>query len=82
MERKRIHSLVNDFAEDSSNQNRMIFNRILGHKPEMPGSGQWRLVTDNSEDCWICNQDVYGLVFFDQKHIGKKASLSTENQNQ
>ena len=32
MERKRIHSLVNEFSDDNASDSRMIFTRILGHK--------------------------------------------------
>ena len=39
MERKRIFSLVNEFADDSATDSRMIFTRVLGHKQDMPGSG-------------------------------------------
>ena len=55
MERKRIYSLVNDFGvDDNATESRMIFSRILGHKKDMPGSGQWKLIRDRHEDCWIC----------------------------
>ena len=56
MERKRINSLVNEFAGAESDQVRMICTRILGHKLEMPGSGQWKLITDKTDDCWIQDQ--------------------------
>lgn len=55
MERKRIFSLVNDFADDNSNDSMMIFTRILGHKSDMPGSGQWKLLKERHETCWICD---------------------------
>ena len=54
MERKRIHSLVNQFGDRQDTGGRMIFTRILGHKWDMPGSGQWKLISDMSEECWIC----------------------------
>lgn len=55
MERKRIFSLVNDFADDTATDSMMIFTRILGHKSDMPGSGQWKLLKDRRETCWICD---------------------------
>ena len=67
LERKRIHSLINDFGDDSSTDSRMIFTRILGHKPDMPGSGQWRLLKEKHDECWVCDLDSYGLIFWDAK---------------
>ena len=55
MERKRIFSLVNDMADQAQEDERMILTRILGHKQDMPGSGQWKLVRDKSDECWICD---------------------------
>lgn len=39
LERKRIHSLVNDFGNDTAIDSRMIFTRVLGQKESIPGSG-------------------------------------------
>ncbi len=78
MERKRIFSLVNEFADDSATDSRMIFTRVLGHKQDMPGSGQWKLIKDKHEECWVCDQEVYGLVFWDADMIAEKAYMSTK----
>jgi len=69
MERKRVESRVNAFAEDISGDTRMILTRFLGHRPEMPGSGQWRMITDKTSECWICDQQVYSLIFWDEDFI-------------
>jgi len=82
MERKRIHSLVNEFADDQASDSRMIFTRILGHKIDMPGSGQWKMITDKREECWICDLEVSGLVFWDYEKITEKAYMSTKRQHQ
>jgi hypothetical protein len=82
MERKRINSLVNEFAGADSSQDRMICTRILGHKLEMPGSGQWKLITDKQEECWISDQQIYGLVFWDRHRINQRAYLNTEVPDQ
>ena len=45
----------------------MIFNRYLGHKPDIPGSGQWRMISsdrDQKQRCWMHNLDVYTLIFW------------------
>ena len=55
--RKRIHSLINDFAEDPDQETaKLTCTRILGHKTDMPGSGQWKMINDKSDECWICDQ--------------------------
>ena len=81
MERKRIFSLVNEFADDTATDSRMIFTRILGHKKDMPGSGQWKLIKDKNEECWVCDQEVYGLVFLDPDMIAEKAFMSTKRHH-
>ena len=55
MERKRQTSLVNEFTTDYDNGQRLILTRVLGHKMDMPGSGQWKLIKDKTDDCWICD---------------------------
>ena len=77
MDRKRIYSLVNDFGDDNL-ESTMIFTRILGHKEDMPGSGQWKLIKDKLEDCWICDQEVYGMLFWDPRDIAAKAYCSSK----
>ena len=69
---------MNDFGDDTATDSRMIFTRVLGHKPDMPGSGQWKLIVSKNDDCWVCDQVVYGLVFWDDRVIANKAYLSTE----
>lgn len=69
LERKRIYSLVNEFAEDAALESKLILTRVLGHRFDMPGSGQWRLLKEKHEDCWVCEQDVYGLIFWDPDQI-------------
>lgn len=55
MERKRIYSMVNELPTEEAADNRLIFTRILGHKQDMRGSGQWRMIKDKNEECWICD---------------------------
>lgn len=81
-QRKRIYSLVNEFADDKTSDSRLIFTRILGHKYDLPGSGQWKMITDKQEECWLCDLEVYGLVFWDYEHIAEKAYMSTKRPHQ
>jgi hypothetical protein len=39
MERKRLDNLKEDFGDESEITLKLIFQRMAGHKPEMPGSG-------------------------------------------
>ena len=83
MQRKRIHSLVNDFTESANIvDDRMIFTRVLGHKLDMPGSGQWKLIKDKREECWVCDQEVYGLVFWDPAVVSGRSYMSTTRRHQ
>ena len=48
----------------------------------MLGSGQWRMIRDRTDECWVCDQEVYGLVFWDADHIAMKSILSTHRNHQ
>jgi len=34
----------------------LIRSRILDNKLDLPGVGQWKVITDKKEACWICDQ--------------------------
>ena len=44
---------------------------MLGHKEDIPGSGQWRMITDLNDQCWVCQYWKYALVFWNED-IGKE----------
>jgi len=47
----------------------MIISRNLGHKEEIPGSGQWRVITADLpgyNECWVCDRTIYSLIFWNQ----------------
>jgi hypothetical protein len=44
--------------------NQMIITRKLGHKQEMPGSGQWQIQDDGEDKCWCCDNHIYAMVFW------------------
>ena len=50
---------------------RCILQRVLGHKDDMPGSGQWRMITTLNDQCWVCQFWKYSLVFWNSD-IGKE----------
>lgn len=43
MDRKRLDNLKEDFGDEAEVTHKLIFQRMAGHKQEMPGSGQWTL---------------------------------------
>ena len=46
--------------------NKLIFERKLGHKFDIPGSGQWRMHNLDHESCWMCDNGIYTLVFWNK----------------
>lgn len=46
----------------------------------MPGSGQWKLLNDNSDQCWHCDQWIYSLIFWDAETIAKQAKKTTHHK--
>ena len=54
-----------------TNFDTLIFQRFLGHKEEIPGSGMWfessAMVPyrpHNKHDCWSCEGHVYSVIFW------------------
>jgi hypothetical protein len=59
------------------------FVRQLGHKFEIPGSGQWKMFTDKENalhTCWVCDQWIYSLVFWSPS-IGVKNACDYKKIN-
>ena len=53
---------------DSMDQNKFILERQIGHKLDLPGYGQWRLLTRDYHQCWVCSKQNYVLFFWSKKH--------------
>ena len=45
-------------------ENKLIFERQIGHKLDLPGIGQWRQLTADDQNCWVCDQYTYTIVFW------------------
>ena len=64
-----------------ANEN-LIYQRILGHKDDMPGSGQW-IETSNETtppellNDWITDKSIYTLIFW-SKSYAKQIQLKAE----
>ena len=69
----------------------LVVTRKLGHKSDIPGSGQWVVHTNvldienpgspsvkPCQECWICDQHIYSIVFWNE-YIG---SVNISNYNQ
>jgi hypothetical protein len=63
--------------QDAYENNILVFDRILGHKSDMPGAGQWRQIVNQKERCWVCAGYVFTLIFWN-KHIGYKKAGSID----
>jgi hypothetical protein len=66
--RQSIFNTTGKTVHDSEDQGRdeklLIFQRMVGHKEEMPGSGQWKILTEKGDQCWICDKHIYSLIFW------------------
>ena len=57
---------------DYSVNDQLVFQRMLGHKEDIPGSGQWYESSQNAvackshykNECWICEGHVYAILFW------------------
>ncbi len=69
MERKRIYCAT-DYKDKiiGESNNTLIIQRVLGHKADIPGSGQWEVITDSKTqgECWVCSLSKYSLLFFSE----------------
>lgn len=61
----------------------LVFTRQIGHKEDMPGSGQWRVITKQpvaENECWICDKQVYSLIFWNEL-IGSAQSATFSHED-
>ena len=45
---------------------KLILMRYLYHRDEIPGSGQWQMMTAKHEHCWLCDKEMKGFIFWCQ----------------
>ena len=60
-------------STEAADKQLLLVTRILGHKDDMPGAGQWRVFTESfkgQNDCWLCDHQVYSIIFWN-KDIGE-----------
>jgi hypothetical protein len=74
-------------TDDFKPAEKMIFQRQLGFKDEVPGAGQWyqssNMVVPNpnhyKHNCWICEGHVFSIVFWTRKMAQRLAPIFTSN---
>ena len=66
VKRSNIRDKLTEIKEDG-NSSKLIFERQLGHKRDLPGAAQWRLLDRQDQDCWICDKSCYVLVFWSRE---------------
>ena len=49
---------------DNKDIKNLIFTRQLGHKLDIPGSGQWKMIDNHHHDCWVCDRECYTILFW------------------
>ena len=56
----KLQSIVNSKRMNEINHastfdmRRCIISRHIGYKKMIPGAGQWRIIQDTKDECWIC----------------------------
>ena len=48
----------------------------MGHKYDIPGSRQWKIITDGQYECWVCSREIYSIIFWSPS-IGKALQKRT-----
>ena len=53
-----MHHAIKDISAED-----MTISRVIGHKLEMPGLGQWKILSDDARSqCWCCNFSQFALI--------------------
>lgn len=69
MNNKRLKRLLRRSDIEMRQDGRdMVLTRFIGHREDMPGSGQWKMQTEIEKDkCWHCDNWMYSIVFWSPK---------------
>ena len=67
----------------------LVFQRVLGHKNDMPGSGMWYESSNAvacpphyKNNCWICDGHVYSVIFWSKGMAYKLDPLFDKKQSE
>lgn len=60
----------------------MVLTRYLSHKEEIPGSGQWQLLTLKKDPCWVCEREMKGYIFWTPAMSKKSAKILKLNSGE
>lgn len=58
----------------------MVFSRKFGHKIDLPGLGQWRLQNAEDHKCWVCEHQIYTLVFLTETFARRELESFPKSQ--
>ena len=63
-------------------ETKLILSRYLHHKDEIPGSGQWQMMTGKQEHCWLCDKEIKGFIFwcYDMGKLSDKAMAINDQE--
>jgi hypothetical protein len=76
LDQKKISIHHNTDIEDHTNV--LVCQRILGHKNDIPGAGQWRVdYSLQVNECWSCGLHNYSLIFWSENASEKSNSKYT-----
>ena len=75
---------------DSSSADQLIFQRVLGHKEEQPGTGQWFETSEEAvgcrphykNECWICDRHVFSVIFWSRAMAFKMTPIFNKEQTE
>lgn len=60
---------INPSADLNPDKKTLIFTRQLGHKIDIPGSGQWKIQTQPrmmENPCWVCDRHIYSIILWNE----------------
>ena len=57
------------------NTDQLIFSRQLGYQSLMKGLAQWRILESEEQQCWICNNSIQTIVFWQESYGWKNADI-------
>ena len=68
---KRMNELIHP---NVINKKTCIITRHIGYKKMIPGSGQWKILTEEKDECWFCGQHILTLFIWSPR-IGQLSEV-------
>ena len=80
--RKNKNAIIRNGLNTIRDERKLIFERQLGHKADLPGSGQWRQLIRDDHKCWVCEESVYTICFWTKKFGQEDSDSITATQEE